>query len=210
MKLLCRLYQPTLGRISVDGIDICDFAVDEWRKHLSSGFQDFAKFELLASQAIGIGDLPNIDDGAEVLAALERAEVSDVVDAFPAGLDTQLGRTFTGGIELSVGQWQKIALGRTMMRPVPLLLLLDEPTASLDAQTEHDLFERYAGAARRAAVGTGAITVLVSHRFSTVRMADLILVVDGGRVTEVGSHTELTRRGGTYADLYELQARAYR
>ncbi|MDP9352844.1 MAG: ATP-binding cassette domain-containing protein, partial [Chloroflexota bacterium] len=115
-----------------------------------------------------------------------------------------------GGVELSGGQWQKLALGRAMMREWPLLLVLDEPTASLDAQAEHELFERYAEAERRSAASSGTVTVLVSHRFSTVRMADLIVVLDDGRVREVGSHEELIARGGLYAELYELQARAYR
>jgi ATP-binding cassette subfamily B protein len=125
-------------------------------------------------------------------------------------LEQQLGRQFKGGAMLSGGQWQKIALGRAMMRPTPLLLVLDEPTAALDAQSEHALFERYAGAARRAATTNGGITLFVSHRFSTVRMADLIVVMEGGRVVASGSHAELMARGGLYAELYELQARAYR
>jgi len=135
---------------------------------------------------------------------------TSLVDELPSGLGTLVGRSFEGGVELSGGQWQKLALGRAMMRPHPLVLLLDEPTAALDAPTEHALFERYAGAARRAAGETGAITLLVSHRFSTVRMADLILVVDGQTIREAGTHAELIARQGLYAELYELQARAYR
>ena len=132
------------------------------------------------------------------------------MQALPRGLDTQLGREFQDGVELSVGQWQKAALSRAMMRRAPLLLILDEPTASLDAATEHALFERFAGAARDAAARSGTVTLLVSHRFSTVRMADLILVVSGGRITELGDHATLMRAAGTYAQLYELQARGYR
>jgi ATP-binding cassette subfamily B protein len=123
---------------------------------------------------------------------------------------TQLGRSFAGGRELSGGQWQKLALGRGMMRDLPLVLILDEPTASLDAETEHQLFERYTQAARRTRAETGAITILVSHRFSTVRSADLIVVLDEGRVTEAGSHAELMAKDGLYAELFNLQARAYR
>jgi ATP-binding cassette subfamily B protein len=145
-----------------------------------------------------------------VLAALDRAAAGDLPAALPHGLATQLGREFQGGVELSLGQWQKVALGRAMMRTAPLLVVLDEPTASLDAPTEHALFERFAGAARRAAAHSGAITVLISHRFSTVRMADLILVVAGGRIAEIGDHAALIRAGGVYAELYELQRRAYR
>jgi ATP-binding cassette subfamily B protein len=143
-----------------------------------------------------------------VIAALERAVASDLVDGLSAGLDTQLGRQFAG-VELSIGQWQKVALGRAMMREGPLLLILDEPTASLDAPTEHALFERFSGAARAVAAATGGITVLISHRFSTVRMADLIVVVSHGAIAEVGAHDELIRAGGLYAELYRLQARAY-
>jgi ATP-binding cassette subfamily B protein len=126
------------------------------------------------------------------------------------GLATQLGPSWLGGIDLSGGQWQKLALGRAMMRIGPLLLLLDEPTAALDADTEHLLFERWTTAAHHLRQATGAVTVLVSHRFSTVRMADLIVVLDRGRVVEVGSHPELLARRGLYAELFELQARSYR
>jgi ATP-binding cassette subfamily B protein len=129
-----------------------------------------------------------------------------VVAGLPQGLDTQLGPTWPGGVEVSFGQWQKLALARAYMRGRPLLLVLDEPTAALDAETEHALFERYASAAREGA----GVTLLVSHRFSTVRMADRIVVLDGARVAEVGSHEELMARGGTYAELYGIQAAAYR
>jgi ATP-binding cassette subfamily B protein len=129
------------------------------------------------------------------------------VARLPAGLDTQLGPTWPGGVELSFGQWQKLALARAFMRPAPLLMILDEPTAALDAETEHDLFERYAAAARD---GDGRITILVSHRFSTVRMADLIVVLDGAKLVEVGTHDELLARRGQYAELYGIQAAAYR
>jgi ATP-binding cassette, subfamily B, bacterial len=134
-----------------------------------------------------------------------------VVARLPQGLDTQLGPTWPGGVEVSFGQWQKLALARGFMRDAPLLLVLDEPTAALDAETEHALFERYAAAARGAAPGqAGGITILVSHRFSTVRMADLIVVLDGARVAQVGSHDELMAKGGPYAELYGIQAAAYR
>jgi ATP-binding cassette subfamily B protein len=210
VKLLCRFYAPTAGRITVDGVDLARIDVDGWREKVSGGFQDFARFELRAREGVGVGDLPHLDDAPVVVGALERAGADGVIPTLPAGLETQLGKSFSDGVELSGGQWQKLALGRAMMRDAPLLLVLDEPTASLDAETEHALFERYAGAARRVASSTGAITVLVSHRFSTVRMADMIVVVDGGRVAEVGSHDELVGVGGLYAELYELQARAYR
>jgi ATP-binding cassette subfamily B protein len=210
VKLLCRFYDPTAGRVTVDGVDLRRFPVADWRARLSAGFQDFAQLELVAREAIGVGDLTRLDDTASVSAALDRAHAADVVDGLPSGLETQLGRSFDGGHELSTGQWQKLALGRAMMREAPLLLLLDEPTACLDAPSEHALFERYAGAARRAAATTGAITVLVSHRFSTVRMADLIAVMHDGRVVEVGTHSDLMAAEGLYAELFGLQAAAYR
>ncbi len=210
VKLLCRFYQPTTGTIRVDGIDLADIDVDGWRARLAAGFQDFARLELLAREAVGVGDLPLLDDVVAVEDALGRAGSSDLARSLPDGLDTKLGGSFEGGTQLSGGQWQKLALARAMMRSRPLLLVLDEPTASVDAETEHALFERYAGAASAASAETGGITVLVSHRFSTVRMAELIVVVDRGRVTEVGRHDELVAKGGLYAELHELQARSYR
>jgi ATP-binding cassette subfamily B protein len=210
VKLLFRLYEPTGGRILIDGVDLRDLPVEEWRQRLSAGFQDFGMFELYARETVGIGDTGVDDDDPNVISALTRAAAPEVVDALPTGLDTQLGRDFDGGIELSTGQWQKLALGRAMMRAEPLLLVLDEPTASLDAPTEHRLFERFHGAARQVAQRTGGITVLISHRFSTVRMADLILVVADGHIAEAGDHASLVAAGGLYAELYDLQARAYR
>ena len=210
VKLLARFYEPTSGRILIDGVPLSSVAPDDWRAVTAAGFQDFAKFELLAREAVGVGDLVAIEEGPVVTAALGRAGASELADALPSGLETQLGVTFDGGVELSGGQWQKVALGRAMMRSAPLLLLLDEPTSALDAETEHALFERYAAATKQTAAASGGVTILVSHRFSTVRMADLIIVIDRGRVGEVGAHEDLIRRGGLYAELFELQARSYR
>lgn len=210
IKLLCRFYEPSAGRVALDGVDLRAFGVEAWRAHIAAGFQDFARFELLAREAVGVGDLPFIESAPAVESALGRAGAGELSAALPGGLETQLGEGWEGGVELSVGQWQKLALGRAMMRGRPLLLILDEPTASLDAPTEHELFERYAQASRRTTAVTGAITVLVSHRFSTVRMADLIVVLQNGRVAEVGSHGELLAAGGLYAELYALQAGQYR
>jgi ATP-binding cassette subfamily B protein len=151
-----------------------------------------------------------MSDEAAVLAAVDRADARDVVRGLPEGLHTHLGKSYTDGSELSGGQWQKVALARAMMRESPLLLILDEPTSALDAHAEHALFERYAHTARSVGQATGAVTVFVSHRFSTVLMADLILVVSDGEIAERGSHAELLRLGGTYAELFELQAVAYR
>jgi ATP-binding cassette subfamily B protein len=210
VKLLLRLYEPTQGRILVDGVDLRDLPVDEWRVRTSAGFQDFGQLHLVAREAVGVGDTGSPDDDPTVMAALARAAAPELVTSLPSGLSTQLGRHFDGGVDLSLGQWQKLALGRAMMRRAPLLLVLDEPTASLDAPTEHRLFERFHGAAREAARESGAITLLISHRFSTVRMADLILVIADGRVAESGDHAALIAKAGLYAELYELQARAYR
>jgi ATP-binding cassette subfamily B protein len=207
VKLLCKLYEPTAGRIQVDGAPLARMRTDEWRSRLAGAFQDFFRFELLARESVGVGDVPRLDDEAAVATAVARAGADDVVARLPAGLQTQLGPTWPGGVEVSFGQWQKLALARGFMRDRPLLLVLDEPTAALDAETEHALFERYAAAARGAAQG---VTILVSHRFSTVRMADRIVVLDGARVVQVGSHAELMGQRGPYAELYGIQAAAYR
>jgi ATP-binding cassette subfamily B protein len=209
VKLIGRFYEPTGGTITVDGEDIRRFDLAEWRESLTAGFQDFARIEVRARETVGVGDLANLEATPVIESALERAHAADVVATLPEGLETPLGRSWSNGSELSGGQWQKLALGRTMMRGRPLILLLDEPTAALDAHAEHVLFERYAASARAVARATGGIAVFVSHRFSTVRMADLIVVVDGGRIVEQGTHAELVASGGAYAELYALQAAAY-
>jgi ATP-binding cassette subfamily B protein len=216
VKLLCKLYEPTAGRILVDGVPLARMSADDWRSHLAGAFQDFFRFEFRARHSVGVGDVRRLDDEAAVVAAVDRAGAEDVVARLPAGLETQLGPTWPGGVEVSFGQWQKLALARGFMRTEPLLLVLDEPTAALDAETEHALFERYAATARgggngsRDVAGKGRITILVSHRFSTVRMADLIVVLDGARVAQVGTHEDLMGKGGPYAELYGIQAAAYR
>ncbi len=209
MKLLGRFYEPTEGSISVDGVELARIGAEDWRSKTAGAFQDFFRFEYKASRTVGLGDLLRRDDRPAVEQGVARAGAEDVVRGLVSGLDTQLGPTWRGGVELSFGQWQKLALARGFMRDAPLLLGLDEPTAALDAETEHALFERYAAAAREGEVG-GRVTMLVSHRFSTVRMADLILVMDGGRIEERGSHEELMALGGRYAELYGIQAKAYR
>ena len=207
VKLLCRLYQPTRGRILVDEVELARMPVDAWRSRLSGAFQDFFRFEFRLRETVGVGDLPRLDDGSAVTAAIDRAGASDVVQQLGAGLETQLGPTWPEGVELSFGQWQKLALAQGFMRDGPLVLVLDEPTAALDAETEHALFERYAAAARGS---DDRITILVSHRFSTVRMADFIVVLHGSRVVESGTHEALMAKGGHYAELYRIQAAAYR
>jgi ATP-binding cassette subfamily B protein len=182
--------------------------VVRWRERLAGAFQDFARWEFVAATTVGLGDEPRRDDLEAVGSAVDRAGAATVVSDLRDGLATQLGPSWDDGVDVSFGQWQKIALARGYMRQEPLLLVLDEPTAALDAETEHALFERFASGAR-GAVDNGGVIVLVSHRFSTVRMADLIVVLDGARVVEVGSHAELMRRGGTYAELYTIQAQSY-
>jgi ATP-binding cassette subfamily B protein len=209
VKLLCRFYEPSAGRITIDGADLSRIPAEAWRGRIGGAFQDFMQYEFKALRTVGLGDLPRAEEVAAVETAVTRGGATDVVDRLPSGLETQLGPTWPGGVELSFGQWQKLALARGFMRDEPLLLVLDEPTAALDAETEHALFERFA-AESRAGTGAGRITVLVSHRFSTVRMADLIVVLDGARVVESGSHDELMRRGGLYSELYGIQARGYR
>ncbi|HEY8058944.1 MAG TPA: ABC transporter ATP-binding protein, partial [Acidimicrobiales bacterium] len=209
VKLLSKFYEPTSGRILVDGAELAGMPADEWRDRLAGAYQDFFRFELLARQSVGLGDVPHVDDEAAVLTAVGRAGAEDVVAKLDGGLAAQLGKTWPDGVEVSFGQWQKLALARGFMREGPLVLVLDEPTAALDAETEHALFERYAASARDGGAD-GRITVLVSHRFSTVRMADLIVVLDGSHLVEVGTHEDLMARGGPYAELYAIQANAYR
>ena len=215
VKLLARMYQPTEGQILVDGEDLSRFEPQAWRTRLAGAFQDFFRFELQAKTTVGIGDEPEMSNGNAVASAVNRAGADDVVDQLKNGLDTQLGPGWPEGVEVSFGQWQKLSLARGFMREKPLLLLLDEPTAALDAETEYALFERYAAGIRRndereSGSNDGNITLLVSHRFSTVRMADQIIVLDGASLIEAGSHEELLARDGQYASLYETQAAAYR
>jgi ATP-binding cassette subfamily B protein len=209
VKLLCRFYEPSEGRITVDGVDLARIPAGDWRERIGGAFQDFMRFEFQVRRTVGLGDQPREDLLPAVETAVARGGATEVVSGLPAGLRTQLGAAWSEGVEPSFGQWQKLALARGFMRDEPLLLVLDEPTAALDAETEHALFERFA-AQSRAVTERGRITLLVSHRFSTVRMADLIIVLDGARVVEAGSHEELTARNGLYAELYGIQARGYR
>jgi len=210
VKLLCRYYDPSGGRITVDGVDLGTIDPDAWRERIAAGFQDFVRFELLASESVGIGDLSRISDIRAVDQAVDRGAARDVIEDLPGGLETPIGTSHPdGGTELSGGQWQKLALARAMMRERPLLLVLDEPTSALDAHAEHELFDRYAESARAVAAATGGIAIFVSHRFSTVRMADRIVVIEDGRIAEQGTHEELVRRDGIYAELFSLQAAAY-
>ena len=210
VKLLAGLYSPTNGTITIDGEDLGSVDLTRWQHRVSAAFQDHARFEFLVRETVALGDIENADTDLLVLDALERAAATDVLSALPRGLDTQLGSGWPAGVDLSGGQWQKLAIARAMMRPAPALLLLDEPSAALDPETEHRLFEAWTQAAHHLRERAGSITVLVSHRFSTVRMADSIIVLQRGTIAEHGSHEELLHRNGLYAELFNLQASAYR
>ncbi len=208
VKLLTGMYRPTRGTISVDGTDLAQLDPVAWRRATTGAFQDFVRFHMALGDGVGVGDLPRIDDEAAVAVALDQAGATSLVSELPEGLATVLG-PYIGGRSLSGGQWQKLALARGLMRQAPLVVVLDEPTASLDAPTEAAIFARYRQAARRLGQVNGAITVLVSHRFSTVHMADQIVVMDDGRVVATGDHPTLMAEQGLYAELFNLQARGY-
>ncbi|MGW3342294.1 ABC transporter ATP-binding protein [Nonomuraea rubra] len=205
-KLLCGLYHPDRGEIRADDVPLHALAPGEWRQRISAVFQDLARFELTAAETVGVGDLPRLGDRRAVEEALARAGAAGLVAALPGGLSTELGDTFERGHRLSGGQWQQLALARASMRSSPLLLVLDEPTASLDAPAESAVFARYAEAARR---HPGAVTLLITHRFPTVRTADLIVVLDAGRIVQQGTHDDLVTRPGPYAYLYAIQRDAF-
>jgi ATP-binding cassette subfamily B protein len=203
IKLLTRLYDPTEGQITLDGVDLREYDPDELRRRIGVIFQDFVKYQLTVKENIGFGQIDELDDDARVQYAAERGGADEVVAELPQGIDTMLGRWFEKGHELSGGQWQKIALGRAFMRDGEVLVL-DEPTAALDAEREYEIFQRFRE------LTNGKIAVLISHRFSTVRMADRIAVIEDGQIAELGSHEQLLARGGTYARLFEMQAEGYR
>jgi ATP-binding cassette subfamily B protein len=208
VKLLCGFYRPTAGRILIDGQDLANIEVDAWRARISAAFQDFANLEFLLHESVGVGDLGQLGRKHRVSAALGRSGGAALAELPPSGLDTMLGRKW-GGTELSGGQWQQLALARALVRERPLLIVFDEPTAALDAAAEHEMFARFAAEAR-SGEAAGRVTLLISHRFSTVRMADAIAVLEKGRLQAFGTHEQLMAAGGLYAELFELQARAYR
>src|SRR6185312_2058057 len=204
IKLLTRLYDPTEGRILLDGKDLREWDPEAVRRRVGVVFQDFNQYQLPARDNVGLGSVDHREDEARIHQAVTRGGAEEVVAGLGKGLDTQLGRWFKEGTELSGGQWQKIALSRAFMREEADILILDEPTAALDAEAEHAVFERFK------ALAAGRTTILISHRFPTVRMADRILVLEAGRVVEDGAHAELVAAGQRYARMFGLQAAGYR
>jgi ATP-binding cassette subfamily B protein len=203
VKLLTRLYDPTGGRILLDGVDLREYDLDDVWKEVGVIFQDFMRYDLTARENIAIGRIEDQDNIFRVRSAAQKSLAEDVVRKLPKGFDQVLGRRFEGGVDLSGGEWQKIALGRAYLRDAQVLIL-DEPTAALDAKSEHEVFERFAELTK------GKMALLISHRFSTVKMADRILVLESGRIAEEGHHNELLQSKGRYAEMFELQAASYR
>jgi ATP-binding cassette subfamily B protein len=202
-KLLARLYDPDEGAILLDGVDLRDYDVASLHRNIGVIFQDFVRYAFLLRENIGVGEIGAVEDAARIRGAAERSLASAVAQRFEKGYDQMLGRRFEEGIELSGGEWQKVALARAYLREAQVLIL-DEPTASLDARAEYEVFLRFAELTK------GKAAVLISHRFSTVRMAERILVLEKGQIVEQGSHEELVAKGGTYAELFRLQAAGYR
>ncbi|MDP4193610.1 MAG: ABC transporter ATP-binding protein [Bacteroidota bacterium] len=203
VKLLARLYDPTEGRIFLDDHDLKEFDPEDLRKEIGVIFQDFVKFQMTASNNIAVGRIEEKENYEKIRQSALRSLADSVIEKLPNGYQQMIGRRFSDGIDLSGGQWQKMALGRAYMRDAQLLIL-DEPTAALDARAEYEVFQRFADLTK------GKTVILISHRFSTVRMADRILVLENGKCTELGTHNELLEKGGTYSDLFNLQAQGYR
>jgi ATP-binding cassette, subfamily B, bacterial len=204
IKLLTRLYAPDSGRILLDGVDLQSWSVDALRARIGVIFQDFVRYQLTVGENIGAGDVRHFEDEARWTQAADKGLSSEFIEHLPERYRTQLGKWFRNGQELSGGQWQKIALSRAFARTDADILVLDEPTSAIDAEAEATLFDHFRQTAR------GQMAILISHRFSTVRQADRIAVLAGGRITEIGSHDELLAQGGTYARLFLIQAQGYR
>jgi len=202
IKLLCRLYDPTNGRITIDGIDLRELSVIDWRQNISVVFQDYGRYNLTVRENIGFGNIDHIDNHQDIIQAAQKSGAEGIISRLPRGYDTMLGTQFEEGEELSIGEWQKVAIARAFLRPAQLLIL-DEPTSALDAEAEYEVFEQF----RQLIQGKTAI--LISHRLSTVKMVDRIFVLENGRIVETGSHQELLKLGGTYARLFSIQAKYY-
>src|SRR6266851_3342785 len=203
VKLITRLYDPTEGQILLDGIDLRDYKLEDLHHEIGVIFQDFMRYEMTARENIGVGRVESEHSQAEIESAAQKSLAESVIAKLPGGYDQMLGRRFESGVELSGGEWQRVALARAYLRDAQLLVL-DEPTAALDARSELEVFERFAE------LTTGKMALLISHRFSTVRMADRIVVLEGGRLVEEGTHPQLMALGGRYASMFEMQAASYR
>ncbi len=203
VKLMARLYDPTEGRILLDGVDLRDYSLEDLRATIGVIFQDYLRYDMLASENIGLGRIEELGNTERIKAAARKSLAAALIENFPNGYKQMLGKRFEGGVDLSGGQWQKIALARAYMRDAEILIL-DEPTANLDARAESEVYQRFVD------LSGSKMTVLISHRFSTVRMADRIVVLEEGRIVEEGSHNELLVLGRRYAELFEIQAAGYR
>jgi ATP-binding cassette subfamily B protein len=202
VKLLARLYDPTEGRILLDGHDLREYDVLELRRNVGVIFQDYIRYQMTVAQNVAVGNITEKENREQIVDASRKSLADLLIQRLPGQYDQQLGKRFNQGVELSGGEWQKIALARAYMKEAQLLIL-DEPTSALDARAEYEVFQRFAELTK------GKTAVLISHRFSTVRMADRILVLDRGVLLEAGSHEELLQKGGRYAELFQLQARGY-
>jgi ATP-binding cassette subfamily B protein len=203
VKLITRLYDPTKGQILLDGVDLREYDLEDLYREIGVIFQDFMRYEMTAGENIAIGRIEELDNRELLHRAARKSLAHEVVERLPWRYDQMLGRRFEAGVDLSSGEWQKLALARAYLRDAQLLIL-DEPTAALDARSEFDVFRRFAE------LTSGKTALFISHRFSTVRMADRIIVLDAGRITEDGSHEQLANLGGRYAELFEMQAASYR
>jgi ATP-binding cassette subfamily B protein len=202
VKLLARMYDPTEGTIYLDGQDIRNFRISSYRQKIGVIFQDFVRFSLIASENVAVGQIDESQNLDQVKHAAEKSLADPVIQKLPGGYQQMLGKRFAEGIDLSGGEWQKVALARAYMRDAQIVIL-DEPTAALDARAEFEVFKRFAELTK------GKTAVIISHRFSTVRMADRILVLKNGEMLEIGTHTELLQKNGLYAELFNLQAQGY-
>jgi len=203
VKLITRLYDPTDGQILLDGVDLREYDLEDLYREIGVIFQDFMRYEMTARENIAVGKIEEVEDLPALKDAAEKSLADEVIARLPAGYEQMLGRRFEGGLDLSGGEWQRLALARAYLRDTQLLIL-DEPTAALDARSEYQVFQRFAE------LTTGKMALFISHRFSTVRMADRIVVLEGGRIVEEGTHEKLTHLGGRYAEMFELQAASYR
>jgi ATP-binding cassette subfamily B protein len=203
VKLLTRLYDPVAGRILLDGVDLREYNLEDLYSEIGVIFQDFVRYDMTAQENIAVGKIREMNNLPLISAVAAKSGADPVIRRLPHGYQQVLGRRFDGGVDLSGGEWQKLALARAYLRDAQLLIL-DEPTAALDAVSERDVFERFAELTK------GKMALLISHRFSTVRMADRILVLEGGQITEEGSHSQLLAQGGRYSEMFEMQAASYR